>query len=128
MKSFDIEKAKAGAKVCTRNGLNVRILCYDVKCIHDVLEIVALVDEFGCETVHHYNMHGRISNAKEHDLDLMMATEMHEGWVNIYENRNPGGQFFGYIIGRLHKNEKDAKESIMPYSRLVKTIKIEWED
>lgn len=128
MKNFDIEKAKAGAKVCTRNGLNVRILCYDVKCIHEDLNIVALVDELGCETVHHYDIFGRISDVKKNDLDLMMATEKHEGWVNIYENRNPGGQLFGYIIGRLHKNEKDAKKSIMPSSRLVKTIKIEWED
>lgn len=28
---FDIEKAKHGAKVVTRNGYHVRILCYDLE-------------------------------------------------------------------------------------------------
>ena len=128
MKNFDFEKAKAGAKVCTRNGLNVRILCYDKKCVCEDMQIVALVDEGVRESVHHYDMQGRISDVKEHGLDLMIETEKHEGWVNIYENRTPEGLFCGYIIGCLHKTEEDVKDMIMPNARLVKTTKIEWED
>ena len=29
MKEFDLELAKKGASVCTRNGRHVRILCFD---------------------------------------------------------------------------------------------------
>lgn len=29
MKQFDIEQAKAGAQLCTRDGRSVRALCYD---------------------------------------------------------------------------------------------------
>lgn len=31
MERFNIEKAKAGAEICTRNGSSVRIICYDRK-------------------------------------------------------------------------------------------------
>ena len=29
MKPFDLEKAKAGASICTRNGSKARIVCFD---------------------------------------------------------------------------------------------------
>lgn len=32
MKEFDLEAAKQGAAVCTRRGLPVRIICWDMKC------------------------------------------------------------------------------------------------
>lgn len=31
MKPFDLEKAKAGAPVCTRNGYKAEILRFDIK-------------------------------------------------------------------------------------------------
>lgn len=31
MKEFDLEKAKAGHPVCTRNGNKARIICFDRK-------------------------------------------------------------------------------------------------
>lgn len=31
MKQFDLEAAKKGAKVCTRDGREARILCFDSK-------------------------------------------------------------------------------------------------
>ena len=31
MKPFDLEKAKAGARVCTRYGRDARIICFDRK-------------------------------------------------------------------------------------------------
>ena len=36
MKPFDLEKAKAGHAVCTRSGLNVRLLCFDKKGIYPI--------------------------------------------------------------------------------------------
>ena len=44
MKPFDIELAKAGYPVCTRDGRPVRILCFDRKSV-DGYSILALVDE-----------------------------------------------------------------------------------
>ena len=42
MKPFDLEAAKAGAPVCTENGIPVRILCFDRK--GSEFPIIALKD------------------------------------------------------------------------------------
>lgn len=54
---FDIEKAKAGAKVETRGGSPVRIVCYDKK--PELFPILALVNYKDVEipTVYHANGH-----------------------------------------------------------------------
>lgn len=41
---FDIEKAKQGAKVVTRDGHNVHILCYNSKCCNSRQPIIAEID------------------------------------------------------------------------------------
>lgn len=43
MKEFNINEAKAGAPVITRNGRKVRILCYDRKSGQHPGKIIALV-------------------------------------------------------------------------------------
>lgn len=55
---FDIEKAKQGAKVVTRDGHNVRILCFDRN--SDSYPIVALVQNTnsGEDEIISYTKHG----------------------------------------------------------------------
>ena len=55
---FDIEKAKQGAKIVTRNRYNVRILCFDRNSDH--YPIVALVQntDSGEEEIISYTKHG----------------------------------------------------------------------
>lgn len=55
---FDIEKAKQGAKIVTRNRYNVRILCFDRN--SDNYPIVALVQntDSGEEEIIGYTKHG----------------------------------------------------------------------
>lgn len=55
---FDIEKAKQGAKIVTRNRYNVRILCFDRN--SDSYPIVALVQntDSGEEEIISYTKHG----------------------------------------------------------------------
>lgn len=42
MKPFDLEKAKAGAPLCTREGFRARIVCFDAN--NDRFPIVALLE------------------------------------------------------------------------------------
>lgn len=44
MKPFDIELAKAGHRVCTRDGKPARIICFDRRSVNGC-SIVALIDE-----------------------------------------------------------------------------------
>lgn len=43
MKPFDLEKAKAGAPVCTREGFRARIVCFDAD--HNRFPIIALIKD-----------------------------------------------------------------------------------
>lgn len=51
LKEFDLEAAKAGKPVCTRDGRKARIICFDAKCNKP---IVALIYDCNKETVLQY--------------------------------------------------------------------------
>lgn len=72
MKPFDLEAAKAGEKVVTRDGRAVRIICFDVK---DMWPIVALITETdGQEKIQGNLENGNIFQRGDEDLcDLFMA-------------------------------------------------------
>lgn len=48
LKPFDLEAAKAGKPVCTRDGRKARIICYDRQSDHG-FPLVALVESTGTE-------------------------------------------------------------------------------
>lgn len=72
MKKFDLEKAKAGAPVCTRDGRPVRILCYDLK--GGDYPIVACAERDNVEIVILCTADGHLyDNGDINSFDLMMA-------------------------------------------------------
>ena len=107
---FDLEKAKAGAKVVTRDGRNVRILCYDVKGRKE-LPIIALVDfgEFE-ETVSLY-INGRYNGKQNNNLDLFIEEPTFEDgdFIAFGINREfpTLGIFKNYRCGYLHDDHFD---------------------
>ena len=71
-KPFDAEAAKRGAKVETRNGIPVRIICYDRE--GGQYPILALVDDgSGYESCIEYDLEGKFfcSGPGEHDLVIV---------------------------------------------------------
>lgn len=88
MEKFDLEKAKAGAKVCTRNGKKARIICVDRD--DDTSHIVALVQNKGYESIVCYDNQGMFLPYEERGEDLMMVREKHYGWVVLYRDRDTG--------------------------------------
>lgn len=77
MKPFDLEAAKNGAKVCTRDGNPVRIICFDRACPFDSFTIVALVKYGHVEEIILYTIDGRKINfiQRESPFDLMLKTQ-----------------------------------------------------
>lgn len=120
MKPFDIELAKAGHPVCTRDGRPVRILCYDFITQEDnpIIGLVRLSEKQ--EGTVYYRRNGRFEawGGGDHALDLMMATEKKDGWINIYE---------GGIVSSIYATEKIALFNKIE-DRYITTIKIEWEE
>lgn len=69
---FNVEKAKAGTKVCTRDGREARIICYD--CVKIDYPIVALVKSDNYEYTESYTIDGKYSTSIANaNSDLMLV-------------------------------------------------------
>ena len=121
MKEFDLEAAKAGKKVMTRNGLQARIICFDrERNLDDRRPLIVLVkfSPFSEEKVVFYGEDGRTNRYKEYDL--VMAAVEHEGYVNIYENGSER------VATGIYKNEEIAIKCQQVGH--IATIKIKWDE
>lgn len=126
MKKFDIEKAKAGAKVCTKDGRKARIICFDK--YNTDRPIVALVRYDDYESIFMYSNNGEYYIGQSTANDLMIVGEKHYAWANIYK-KNDGT----YITGCHHPDKESALEHKCDYDDFstidyIDTIKIEWEE
>ena len=124
LKPFDLEKAKAGKPVCTRDGRKARIICFDAK---GDKPIIALVEMGTAETPNNYPIDGKAVSAKETSCDLMMLPEKHEGWVNICKDVKDDDRV---VLGRIFESREDAVESAPNNDRYITiaTVRIEWEE
>ena len=118
MKPFDLEKAKAGAPVITRNGSAARIICFN-RADADNYPLVALLQlGEGIERVTTHTDQGCYCKEPENDYDLFMAPVKREGWINIYPNTN--------IRHGIHASQ-DQADLHASYNR-VACARIEWEE
>lgn len=125
MKPFDLEKAKAGASVCTRDGSRARIVCFDANNKRFPLVVLIKGSDNSGEYPVLYNKEGFFFDGeKDHPKDLCMVGEKKEGWINIYET------FMERCIGAVHKSKEEAmrvkvNEKGVTYKA---TVRVEWEE
>lgn len=130
MEEFDLKAAKAGKKVMTRDGRNVRIVCFD--CKDPVKPIVALVEKTVVyefperhekieEDIVKYSPQGKAGDMHN---DLVMASEKYVGWVNIYyDNATAKAEMYHEI----YATEEIARHQGQFYDWIA-TVKVEWEE
>ena len=117
LKPFDIQKAREGKPVCTRDGRNVRIIAFDAKGEHP---IIALVTDGVQESPYNYTKAGYyFDESIETMADLMMLPEKKEGWVNVYKG--------GLLDKKSYPTKKEAFDKASP-TDYVDTIKINWSE
>ena len=110
-KPFDLEAAKAGEPVCTRDGREARIICFDRI---GNLPIIALVKNREGEIVYYYYNNGRDNKEDvEKDYDLLMKPIIKTGWINVHKNNG------------LYETEEDAINN-RPNDDFV-AVKVEFE-
>ena len=127
IKPFNLEAARSGKPVCTRDGRKVRIICFD-RINGDYYKIVACVTAFDgdFEEVLFYGIDGYIVDSQNpKDEDLMMLPEKKEGWINICRNLNTNKTELDTKDIYNTKEEALQNLSSMTY---VTTVKIEWEE
>ena len=123
LRPFDIELAKQGKPVCTRDGRKARIICFDYKGDGNAYPILALISTCNLsgvpsEIIAKYTEDGKYAkyNSVENGEDLMMLPEKKEGWVNIYDDM------------KIYASEERAKIGISTERNYITTTKIEWEE
>lgn len=123
LKPFDIQKAREGKPVCTRDGRKVRIICFDYNGETGDYPIVALVHynkgNKCYERVLKYTSDGLFNKYGDcqHNADLMMLPEKKEGWVNVYKG--------GLLDTKSYNTREEAFDKACPRD-YVDTVKIEW--
>lgn len=124
MKEFNLEEAKQGKPVWTRDGRKVRIICWDCK-EESEYPILALAEHEDREFLIYCTNDGRYDlTGVENPYDLMMVGEKKEGWVSIYKEDSK------YVFGNLHTSRESAEieKDYYPDWKYITTIKIEWEE
>ena len=124
LKPFDLQKAKEGKPVCTRDGRKAVFL---TTLQNKRFPVVAVVNCGQEEEVYQYDING-IYDENDEALDLMMLSEKKEGWVNIYrdiDNNIPYTE-----NGNIYSSRDKAKESakMLNMKTYIDTIKVEWEE
>ena len=128
LKPFNLEAAKAGKPVCTRDGRSVRIIAFDAK-RKDEKNIIALVpskDYPGFEDLITYPNNGNYYGGHENDGDLMMLPEKKEGWINI--SSCPDNGYSNYDSGVIVFKTKEEAVNFTNNKDYIDTVKVTWEE
>ena len=81
LKPFDIQKAREGKPVYTRDGRKARVLCYDFKQNEEYPILVAVENKDGKECALLYSNGGISEMYKSSNNELAMLPEKKEGWI-----------------------------------------------
>lgn len=123
MKPFNLDAARAGAAVITRDGRSARIICTD-KLSTDCYSVIALVKGVDSEKLHSYTVKGEHDAGLVGPHDLFMAPVKREGWVNVYKRRD----LSPYVGNGVYPSEEDAKAASNHGICYSGTVHIEWEE
>ena len=123
---FDIEKAMNGSDVCTRDGRNARILCFDAK---GDRPIVALIDQNGLSDDYPYKYHtnGSFYDDTISDIDLMIVPSIKNGYVNLYKNNSNNDDYI-YNTSNVYSSIEEAHNHIVDQDRYIDTAKFSWKE
>lgn len=133
MKPFNLEEAKAGKPVCTREGKDVVIIDYNYKCTYDgydgnILLIGKVIQEDGTEEAVAYYQDGRERMDGHNSRDLFMKTEKHEGWgwLNKWAPRLSPRSIVS-MFAQIYETEEEAWAH-KPDRCECFLAKVEWEE
>ena len=128
LKPFNIQKAKSGKPVCTRDGRKARIICFDRMDIKPVVALVTVVNDTSVteKALYYFEDGHHLSKNDDNINDLMMLPEKKSGWMNLYRKDN-------HIITSkdVFCSEGGAIECVDDEGDgeyYISTIKISWEE
>lgn len=120
MKEFNLEAAKNGDPIITRDGHRARIITFDAKGNYP---IVALIEYEDSESPASFDYRGRYLEDREGSLDLFMDKDTYVGFVNIYRNETTAES-----TGIIFDTFESAKGWGQVEEGYVATVRICWEE
>lgn len=118
MKPFDLEAAKRGEPLVTRDGRKAKFIAYVPECRAGYRLIVKVEGMDYCSL---YYDEGQLAGEGKSDPDLFMAPVKREGWINVY----PYYEILG-LGGVIYPTKEDAdKEATLDR---IACAHIEWEE
>ena len=120
-KPFDLEQAKAGKPVCTRDGRKARIICFDAKTLGDypIIALVENADNSIYEAAYSFSDKGEYLRGNIRNIDLVIPLEEHEGWVNIYRNA-------GIVSAQCIYNTREEAMESAEEEDYIDTVRVVW--
>lgn len=128
---FDIELAKKGYQVVTRNGRPVRILSYDFENqLYPIVAAVKKIDEncHACEEIQMYTSEGHYGSPNPPSpLDLRIRCYMYSGWTNVYniDSNIFSSDHLGWDADLIYPSKEEALEMKRSEGYMA-TVPIEW--
>ena len=123
MKQFNLEEylKNPKKKVVTRDGRSVRIICTDFD--NPKFPVIGEIKDGNWPIS--FTTKGLFNSYGESNYDLFFAPEKHEGWINVYRDRDTGATSFGAILYTSQEEAEDAGKTDVYYAA---TAKMEWEE
>ncbi|GEM_PF-6361397 len=109
LRPFDIREAKEGAKVCTADGREVRILCFDFRGRHPIVAIVPA--QVGPDRLVLYSVGGCPKCSRYVGDYLRMLPAEKSGFLNVYKDKKSGVLSFSGPYATREAAEDVAKDS-----------------
>lgn len=119
-KPFNLEEAKAGKPVQTRDGRKVRILCTDAA---GPLPVIAAIRCQAIDLPTRRRADGLLFDGEESKNDLVMATVIHTKWINVF----PADIARGELRNRRMYDTKEGAQTFATCEGVI-TVPITWEE
>lgn len=121
MKPFNLEHAKAGRPVVTRDGREAKIIYTNAMGDYPIVALVEYPHPSPHEESCQFREDGRyIDKDSPSDLDLFMTPVKREGWINVYPEEAVSSKRV------VHPSEESAARHAA--KSLIKTVRVEWEE
>lgn len=127
MKPFNLELAKSGVPIITRDGRPVQFIAHVPDVSPSTRVVVAVDNGPDCpKTLGTYFESGRFIDNENNNLDLFHPSVKKSGWINIYKAASvkPSCVTNGIIYNTKEVAEKEAVADCS----YVATIEIHWEE
>ncbi len=127
LEPFNLEKAKAGEPIQTRDGRPAKFIAHVPECAKAFRAIFMVVGEY---TTRDCATDGRQNDIYKRDYDLFMAPKpkvKREGWVNVY-NSGMLSDCHAETGCSVFHDEAAAKQAVGGSHFYLATVHIEWEE